>query len=370
MSAFRRVWIDTVAWVAVSRLIIFVIGVVGIASFANQETGLVTSGLAALNPVNAWHKWDSLWYERIALHGYGYQIDDVKGQGAAGFFPLFPLFVGLILQTAPALSFFWTGTTVSVVCTCIAMALMIQGLTRDEAHGRRALLITLAAAGSFYLSIPYTEGMFLLWVVLAMRLTRARFYLLAAVCCGLAAATRIHGFALVAVPAIARWEDRGDTVGQRVRDIVLIAVLAAGPVAAFMWHLSHVQGSAEAFIARQAMWDNALPYPLKALVGFVHFPTRLTNWVNGVFWFTYVGLLARNWRKMPPGEALFCAGALLISTQQETFHGIYRYVVPLVPLTLTLADERDSVRTAVIGLNLVVGAIMILAFVTHNRLVV
>ena len=40
---------------------------------------------------------------------------------------------------------------------------------------------------------------------------------------------------------------------------------------------------------------------------------------------------------MPIGEAVFCAGVFLISTQQEAFHGTYRYMVPLVPLTLAIA---------------------------------
>jgi hypothetical protein len=42
----------------------------------------------------------------------------------------------------------------------------------------------------------------------------------------------------------------------------------------------------------------------------------------------------------------------------------------LVPLTLSLADDRDDLRAAIVGINLVFGTIMILAFVTNNRLVV
>jgi hypothetical protein len=42
----------------------------------------------------------------------------------------------------------------------------------------------------------------------------------------------------------------------------------------------------------------------------------------------------------------------------------------LVPLTLGLAGDRDRVRLTLIAINLVVGALMILAFVTHNRLAV
>ena len=61
-----------------------------------------------------------------------------------------------------------------------------------------------------------------------------------------------------------------------------------------------------------------------------------------MFWFLYVGLIVRYWKQMPLGEALFCVGALLISTQQEAFHGIYRYVVPLMPIASCLARDRDD----------------------------
>jgi hypothetical protein len=102
----------------------------------------------------------------------------------------------------------------------------------------------------------------------------------------------------------------------------------------------------------------------------VRFPTRISGWLHGAFWLLYAGLLLRYWRRLPLGDALFCAGVFLISTQQEAFHGIYRYMVPLVPLTLALAEDRDDVRHGIIAVNLVFGVLMILAFVTHNRITV
>ena len=58
---------------------------------------------------------------------------------------------------------------------------------------------------------------------------------------------------------------------------------------------------------------------------------------------------------MPIGEALFCLGVFLISTQQEAFHGIYRYMVPLVPLTLAISRDDRKVRHRIIAFNLVFG---------------
>jgi hypothetical protein len=123
-------------------------------------------------------------------------------------------------------------------------------------------------------------------------------------------------------------------------------------------------------VNRQALWGNAFPYPLKAIVGLAQYPTRIPAWIHGAFWGLYVWLLIRYRRSMPAGEWLFCFGALLISTQQESFHGIYRYMLPLVPLVLALARDRSEVRQTVIGINIAVGVLMVLAFVALRRLAV
>ena len=365
-----RSWTETALWLAGSRAVILAIGLVGAALFLNQRT-LDVAGPAALDPAAVWQKWDAVWYERVAREGYAAAPNDPAAAAKAGFFPLYPRLVALVMAVAPSVPFFWVASLVSNLLTLIALGWLVSALTRDLEHGRRAIILTVTAAGSFYLSIPYTESLFLLLVVATMVFTRDRRYLLAAVAAGLAAATRIHGLALIAVPAVACLTDPRLTVAARARFMALIALIFVIPLGAHMLHLANVQGEAGAFVTRQAMWDNAAPYPFKAIAGFLIYPRRVSGWVHGAFWFLYVGLLARYWKTMPLGEALFCAGALVISTQQETFHGIYRYVMVLVPLTLAVAnDDHRHLRTALIAINLVFGTIMILAYVTNNRLVV
>lgn len=357
------------SWLLVTRLVIAVIGIAGVATFVNQHTGVVGDA-TALNPLVVWHKWDSLWYERIALHGYGYQLDDIKGQAAAGFFPLYPLATGVILQLLPSLSFFWVGAVASNIFTAVALFFLARDLCRDAEQADRVLVATLAAAGSFYLSIPYTEGLFLLLVVGVLACTRRGYLLIAAALAGLSCVTRVHGFALLAVPAIAVLAASDRPWPRRIGHLALVGVVSAVPLALYMAYLSQVQGSPDAFVTRQAMWSNAVPYPLKSIVGLIEFPRRLSGWLHGGFWAMYVWVLARSWRRMPIAEAIFCAGALLISTQQESFQGIYRYTVPLVPLAIALADDTPAVRMTVLIVNLIFGTIMILAFVTNNRLAV
>ena len=369
----RPRWIAVVGWFAGSRIVIAALGIIGVATFATlldgQPVGILDN-LSAFNPQTVWHKWDSLWYERIVQHGYGYQLDTARGQALGGYFPLYPLTVALLLRLAPFLSFFWVATIFSNVVTLVALWLVARYLVdRDDLTGR-VLAIIMTSAGSFYLSIPYAESLFLLLVAGTLIATRRRRYELAALLAGLSATTRVHGLALVAVPVIACWLDgRLASRARYMRAAVALALFAA-PFLIYLAFLAQVQGSWSAFIARQELWGNPSPYPLHALTGFFEFPRRISNWLHGGFWFLYVGLLIRYWRKLPVGDVLFCAGALLISTQYEAFHGTYRYVVPLLPLTFALAEDDARVRHTLIGINLVFGVLMLLAFVTNSRLTV
>src|SRR5262245_21708942 len=124
-----------IVWFVASRLLIHALGVIGVATFTTttDQGAAVMTTTAALNPAIVWHKWDSIWYEQIARHGYGWELDTLKGQAAAAYFPLYPMVVRLVLLAAPALSFFWTASIISNVATFIAMWLLItQLIARDD----------------------------------------------------------------------------------------------------------------------------------------------------------------------------------------------------------------------------------------------
>ena len=366
----RPSWLTVLGWLTLTRLVVLAIGFVGVATFVDFHT-LKVEGSSALSIEATWQKWDAVWYERIARDGYGYEPGDVQGQAKAAYFPLYPLVVGLLLRVFPALPFFWLGAAASTLFTFAACVLLVRELVPASSDPQRVLVVLLAAAGSFYFSLPYTEGLFLLLVVGTLVLVRRRQYAWAGLVAGLSAVTRVHGLALIAVPVVTCWLDRTPPTSVRVRNLVASVALFAVPLAIYAAFLSSSQGSAHAFIERQAMWSNDFPYPFRALVQLVFdHPRRVQAYMHGGMWLLYLGLTVRYMRARPLGEILFCLGALIISTQQETFQGIYRYGAVLVPLVLAIADDRRPVLGAFLALNLIFGTIMILAFVTGHRLAV
>lgn len=356
-------------WFVASRLVIAALGVVGVATFIDQREHVVLDDSRALNPENAWNKWDVHMYERVANEGYRADPNDVQGQAKPAYFPLYPKIVAA-LQALTGASFFWMGTLASNLFTLAALLLLVHGLTDGWDQASRTVALLMLSAGSFYLSIPYAEGLFLLLVVSTLVATRKGMYEAAGLLAGLAATTRAHGFALIAVPAVACWLDARLPPARRWARAAATVAAFALPIAAYFFYLSRETGDWAAFVSRQQAWQNPSPYPFQAVLGLLAHPRNIGGWIHGATWFLYAGLLVRYWRRVPLGDALFCAGALLISTQQQTFQGIYRYVVPMVPLTLALAGDRDDVRRGVVAFNLVLGVLMILAFVTWNRVVV
>ena len=373
------------AWFVGSRLVIAVLGTTGLATFATlakdgSGTGAVQLSRAALNPENVWQKWDAVWYERIATNGYAHELDTPRGQATAAFFPLYPLTVQAVWKLVPSLSFFWIASLLSNLFTIVALWLLARSLIDPDTTAGRVFAVMMTSAGSFYLSIPYGEGLFLLLVVSTLVATRHRKYEVAGLLAGLAATTRAHGLALVAVPVAAAWLESkpglffaGATSkkspGLLFRVIATLVAFSV-PVIAYLFFLANVHGSWDAMFARQALWDNPTPYPFQAVVGQFSAPTRISGWLHGVYWIMAGALVWKYRRRLPLGETLFCVGALLISTQQDTFHGVYRYVTPMVPLMMAVAADDERTRLGFIGVNLVFGVLMILAFVTNNRLAV
>jgi len=365
----RQVWLTALGWFTLSRVVVLAVGFVGVATFIDHHS-LAIEGPVALDPVSVWRKWDVLWYERIAVNGYAWQLDTPQGQATAAFFPLYPVTIGLLLTLVPGGSFFWLGSLVSAACTLAAAVLVVRMAATSVPQAWRLMLVLFSAAGSFYLSLPYAEALFLLLVTGAMLATRRRLYLWAGLAAGLAAVTRPQGLALVAVPLVACWLDIHLSTRERLVRLAAIVALVLVPLAIYVGAMADLQGSAGAMIERQALWSNATPYPLRSLVGLVDYPRRVQAWLHGACWLLAVALLVRYRRRLPPGAVVFTAGALLISTQHASFHGIYRYTAVLVPLVIGLADDYARVRATVVAINVIVGVIMILAFVTNNRLAV
>jgi len=169
--------------------------------------------------LSGWYEWDAAWYLRIAANGpqMGYSpyvTSDVHHFSAFAFFPLYPLTVRAAATFAPGAldpipaapnggaprpSLLVVALIVSNVIFALALvALYLLALARaGPAAARRAVWLLCLFPTSVFFSAPYSEGMFLLWLVLFFLMLQRQRWWLAGLCGALAAATRSLGVALV-----------------------------------------------------------------------------------------------------------------------------------------------------------------------------
>jgi hypothetical protein len=206
----------------------------------------LTHDLGAVTDV--WARWDSVWFLRIAEHGY----DSASG-AAAAFYPLYP---GAVSVVGWALfgHYVLAGILVSLAAAFGAFLLLYRVAEgRLGADGaRRAVLYLALFPFAFFLQAVYSESLYLLLTLAAFVLAERGRFLAAGAVTGLALLTRPTAAALLPALALLAWQER-----DRVR---ALASLALAPVifAAYPLYLWRAEGDAWAFLHAQRLWSRHL----------------------------------------------------------------------------------------------------------------
>jgi hypothetical protein len=206
----------------------------------------LTHDLGAVTDV--WARWDSVWFLRIAEHGY----DSASG-AAAAFYPLYP---GAVSVVGWALfgHYVLAGILVSLAAAFGAFLLLYRVAEgRLGADGaRRAVLYLALFPFAFFLQAVYSESLYLLLTLAAFVLAERGRFLAAGAVTGLALLTRPTAAALLSALALLAWQER-----DRVR---ALASLALAPVifAAYPLYLWRAEGDAWAFLHAQRLWSRHL----------------------------------------------------------------------------------------------------------------
>lgn len=264
---------DAAAAFVVSRLVIWVAGLSGIAVAgisprrADFDPAALTAPFGAVGDllVGPAARWDSVWYLAIAVEGYG------TSEAKPAFFPLFPLLAelaGVPLGT-PLLG----GMLVSAASLAGALYLLrrLTELELGPAAARHAVWLTALFPMAFFHSAVYAEGLFLLLSVGAVYAARRDLWAWAGALGGLAAATRSAGVVLlVALVLLHLRAHRRPTP-----DATWLALVPLGLGAFCAWLGWRGLGWTASFDA-QAVWMRDLGAPFSAVP-----PALEAAWAGG-----------------------------------------------------------------------------------------
>jgi Gpi18-like mannosyltransferase len=178
--------------------------------------------------LEVWQRWDVIHYQRIAAQGY---TDDAS----SAFAPLLPSLMAL-LGAALGGNHLLAGVLISNVSLLLALVYLykLTELDYNEQVARRTVLYLSIFPTAFFLSIPYTESLYLLSVVLFFHAALRRDWVTACVATVIASLTRFQGLVLI-IPWGFEYLKHIGFDPRRVRWHVLLIPLALVPPVTFLW---------------------------------------------------------------------------------------------------------------------------------------
>ncbi|MFE0173883.1 glycosyltransferase family 39 protein [Streptomyces sp. NPDC059002] len=315
-------------------------------------------------------RWDSLWYTRVAEHGYGWEVTlpDGSVHSNLAFFPLLPWLERLVSAISP-LSYADAGLVVSWLASLFAAAGIFA--VADRLYGRRA---GICAAGIWAVlpvgivqSMAYSESLFTALAAWSLYAVLRGRWVAAGVLASFAGLTRPVGAAVVAAIWVAAAvqvyrERRADW--RMVLGVVLAPLGAAGYV---LWVGHRTGAGLFGYLDVQAGWGNGFDfgYAFARFIGekFTSVPGALAGiglivGVALVVWLYVIGVRSKQPLPLLVYTGIVVALALCAAGY---FGSKPRLLMPafplLLPLAVALARLRTSRSALVLGCVAVVSAV-------------
>jgi hypothetical protein len=289
-----------------------------------------------------WERFDTLWYLRIAEHGYDLPAGVV-------FYPLYPWLIRGLSQLAGPIA---SALLVSTVAAFFYFWGLLRLARREfpTMPPLRTLVLTATWPASFFFFAGYTEALAATLIVWCVDRARNERWVLASACAFAAGLTRSAGVLAVVPLAIMAWR-----APRRARWPVAIAPL--GTLGYWLWLQQTGRLSIPA--AYRTYWNTTVAGPWttlwRAIRTLAEQPDSLvTISMVAVIVFFVAGVVAR--RRLE--DRLFSAALimhLLLRVCWPPLLGTPRYLLPMYPAYLTMGKwtvQMDRARFALLCLAL------------------
>ncbi|MGP4002494.1 hypothetical protein [Streptomyces sp. 8N706] len=346
------------------------------------------SGLAFMT-LWAWHtgkhprnllgfSWDSVWYSRVAEHGYGtivHSDDPTRLYSDLAFFPLYPAVVRAV-RGVLSLGFVNAGLLVSwAAAGCAAWGIYAVG---ERLHGRRAATLLVLLWGvlphAVIQSMAYTESLLTAFAAWSLYAVLSGRWLWAGSLAVLAGLSRPNGIAVAAAVSLAAawqivqlWRNRvPDSLSLRARQDWRLwagAVMAPLGWCGYILWVGWQKGSPLfGYFRVQRKWGSEFDFGRDAwtsvrnlVVGREHFTYFMVVTVATLAVLMFVLLLLDR----PPLPLLVYSAVLLVIALggARYFSSKPRFLLPAFPLLLPLATgmARARLRTVAVTIGALAG---------------
>lgn len=313
-----------------------------------------------------WVRWDANHYLGLAKNWY---VNEGDPRFHIVFYPLYPLLVRILVPL-------FGGHY--VLCACIVSNLCLYGAswalyrlaqcTYGSRVARWSVIYLLLCPASLFLSIPYTESLFLMLTLMSVLAARRHRFALAILLGALSSATRVLGL-LTAVPVFyeclclerTRCEGNPARLWRRSALWALGVVLIASGLAAYLLLNYSVTGNPFQFLIYQrehwgqtfgSLW-NTLRYSLENAFYYRSIGSRLGTWIPQVIAIPLaIALLAFTARRLHPGDGAYALLYIYMALAPTWLLSGPRYLMALYPLypMLALVTRRRWQRWLAVAL--------------------
>ncbi|MDE3090855.1 MAG: glycosyltransferase family 39 protein, partial [Chloroflexota bacterium] len=283
------------------------------------------------NPLlSVWQRFDANWYVAIAERGYGSISGDVH------FPPLYPALIRVVGSLMG--DYFFAAFLISNLAT-IAMLVVLYQVVRDcfdASVATRAVAFLLIFPTAFFFFSAYTESLFLLVALLALRSMQKHQWLRSGFWVFCAILIRLQGIALFVPLAYTLWTAR--PIDQKLTRVVSLA-LPAGAMVLYLF-IRAVGGDAAViptselslFARLVPPWENYV-YALQTFAS-GHFTAA--DILNFVITTLFLVFLVVGWRKLPIVYGLFAVTSVIVLTMRlvdtQPLNSMSRYALTLFPI--------------------------------------
>lgn len=295
-----------------------------------------------------WQRFDANWYMSVAETGYG----GVPGDDH--FPPLFPVLIRLLKPLFG--DAFLAGLFLSHVTTLYALKLLYETFQEwgEDLQAKRAALFFLLYPASFFLFSVYSESLFLVAALLALRYMRSRSWAWAGFWAFCAILTRLQGAALLIPMLYLMWRDKP----WLRKPAHWFGLALPGLAGLFYLFLRSKQVSTGVVPLVESAWHARLVLPwetygyaLQTLFSGNATFIDVLNWAVVTLFFV---LLVVGWRYIPLEYTLYSVFSLLIIliriVDTQPLISMSRYALTLFPsfFVLGLTAENPWMRRLIV----------------------
>lgn len=321
-----------------SRLGLCLVGVAALSHAPIQPGGWHASEHLWLD---IWARWDSGYYLEIARHGYSFAPGEMS---SVAFLPLYPLLMRLLALGSESVEVLTAvGWLISNAATVLAFWLLWRMICAQEGPlvARRTLAFLALFPTSFYLSVVYTEGLFLLLTVAAFYCARRGRWWAAGLLGAAGGATRVIG-TLIVLPLALEWHAQRD---RSWRDLAWLALVPLG-LLSYMAYLYARWGDPLLFQRAQEAWGRsasgvgAMGRLADLLAGGDPLARLWSALAAAPLDFAAIGLglllLVALLRQQPLSHVLYAAYSLAVPLATLLTTSMPRYLIVIFPFFLAL----------------------------------